>query len=673
MTAVAAAAAHALATGRARQRAALYSCARQQYASRALSKRALPLLVLVLALSLGGWARLGALKSGFWADDYAQFAMLDHVYPSQRASWDLFHFVDGSVADLQRIMDFGVDPWWTHPHFRLSLLRPLPSLLCAFDHAVFRMDAAAQHMHSLLWWGLLVVVVALLFFSILPPLAAAVAVVLFSLDESQTVPVLWLSNRSALVATTFSLAALYCHARWRRTPTLPWRVASIAVFVIALSCGEYALASCGYIVCMEAGAHFTGQSRTRALAPMLALTATFLGLSAWLGYGSAHSALYTSPFSAPLAYATKLSSGIPALIGELVLGVPADWWSFGSPWPGQLQAISGVDPATWAHLPTWHFCQVCLGLLGAALALGALFWLRRRVDSAHYRTLQWLTAGALLGLLPVLGSFVTTRLVLPSSVGFAALFGSIVAEGIKALVKLGAFWQSRSTPPPRAPSEATLRWSSASVPVIVASLVLYIHGYRAWNESRRTTDFYSYVAQSRTWWPLTAALDEQRSASQRLVMIAAADANDAPYLPFVRFAFGRPILRGFRLLSGSPGAHEVSRLDANTIELRVLDDFGLTSSVAGSLTREQNDWLAPGQVFNVSGMRVEVLETRDGQPVHMRYRFDVPVEDPGLVFVHSTPQGLQRIALPMIGERVRLAPPTMPDMLLLTPPSAARR
>jgi hypothetical protein len=47
-----------------------------------LRSRALPVFSLVLALGLGAWARKAARDLGFWADDYAQYAMLEHAYPS---------------------------------------------------------------------------------------------------------------------------------------------------------------------------------------------------------------------------------------------------------------------------------------------------------------------------------------------------------------------------------------------------------------------------------------------------------------------------------------------------------------------------------------------------------------------------------------------------------------
>ena len=79
--------------------------------------------VLALVL-LGVGLRLPSIWVGFGMDDFAQLAMLGHVYPVERAPADLFTFSDGSRAEVQRLMDRGSLAWWSHPELRLSALRP---------------------------------------------------------------------------------------------------------------------------------------------------------------------------------------------------------------------------------------------------------------------------------------------------------------------------------------------------------------------------------------------------------------------------------------------------------------------------------------------------------------------------------------------------------------------
>jgi hypothetical protein len=608
-------------------------------------------LAVAVTVALGSWVRRAALDAGLWADDYAQVAMIEGTYPSPRPAWDLFHFLDGERDDHQRLVDYGAYPWWTHPHFRLSMLRPLPSLSCALDHALFRSAGTPQHLHSLLWWALLVAAVGALLFGLLPPLTAALALILFSVDESHTVPVLWLANRSALMATALTVASLVMHLRWRADPQRSSRrIASLVLCALGFACGEYAFASLAYVVSLELLQPTPGVTRARTLGPFVAIAVVFLVVSTVMGYGSAHSALYTSPFSAPVDYVSKVLVGFPVIMAELVLGVPADWWSFGSPWPLQLQAALSVSPSTWEQLPSWKTCQLALGGLSVLITLLVLRWLKRRLRPEHQHALVWLICGACLGVLPSMGSFITTRLAMPASFAFAALFASVLSVTFSAV------------------SQAAARSHVARVAgAIFAALILYIHGYRSIAQSEAATGFYSLVARSRTHWALTAALDERKPAPW-LVMIASADANDAAYTPFVRSAHGRAQLRGLRILSGAPGAHALTRIDDRTIEVKVLDDLGLSTSVAGSFTRAESDVLSTGDHARVVGMDVTVLQTHQGQPTHMRVSFDVPLESDLLAFVHSTPRGLEPVALPAVGSTLQVPPPTMPNLAVLAGP-----
>lgn len=589
---------------------------------------AAPLLVIALACAAGLGLRLDVLDAGFWSDDYLHHAMLEGRYPAERAAWDLFRFADGSTEDTRKLVEYGYYPWWAHEHFRLSMLRPLASLLHAADYGTFGLDARSHHLHSLFWWVACLAAVAALFFSLLPRRAAACALVLFALDESHTVPLLWLSNRSVLIASAFAFTGLWAHVQGRLHGR-SWGVPLGAVcFALALCAGEYAFAVFGYLLAFELlGAPAGG--RLRALAPAVVLAVSFVVVSALGGYGSAHSGLYTSPIADPIGYAAKLGPGLPVLLSDLLWGFSADWWTFGPPLP----------------VPAWRAVQLASGL-GAFVALLALWRLCRRwLAPEHAAALRWLLGGALLSLLPVLGSFITSRLVLPASVAVAALLGSLAVAAVSRLRTGGVAARTGSV---------LLLAAVVSVHVVLAPLV-----------GRDTARRYAYVAKSRTAWPMAAELDDALVAGQRVVQLSAADANDAAYLPFVRGAYGRPMPRSFHLLSGAPGAHRLTRVDRRTLELAVLDDAALLASVNGSLTRSPSEPLGEGRAVDLPGLRVEVLETRLGQPARMRYRFDEPLDSPSLVFLHSTPIGLRRVVLPPPGASVDLPAPQMPDMARL--------
>lgn len=599
----------------------------------------MPLLVFFAALVLGGWPRISALDAGFWSDDYLQNAMLQSAYPRPRSAFDLFRFSGGGRAETAALTSYGYYPWWTHDDFRLSMMRPLPSALHALDYALFGGDARAHHLHTFAWWALCIAAVSALFFAALPRTVAAASTLLFAMDESHSVPLVWIANRSPLMALAFGAAALAAHLRFRETGSVLSRAVALTLFALALQCGEYALPMLGYAICLELFAPGAGASRARAVAPFAALAALFVIANVALGHGAAHSGFYTSPFTDPIGYARKVLHGVPVLAGDLVLGVPADHYTFGSPWP----LFMG---------PNRHAVQIGMGLFALVCGGWLLARLRRRAGPDHAEALLWLTAGSVLALLPVLSSFITTRLVLPASIGCAALLGSALCAGVSALRNI------------KAPGT---RASAALAPAAIGLLVLYVHGYGAARDGAATTALYSQIARARTAIPLGADIHDAAVPGQRIVVVSAADVNDAPYLPYVRFGHGRPLAGGFRLLSGAASAHEVRRVDARTIELRVLDPNVLPRSIVGSLTRADDDPLRVGQRFALPGLTVEVLALHERQPVRMRYTFDVPLEDESLLWLESGPRGLRRLSLPQVGASAVLPAPVLPEIAAMLP------
>jgi hypothetical protein len=595
-------------------------------------------LLLVPTLLAGVWLRKDALDSGFLSDDYAQRAMLHDRYPVKRAPWDLYNFSDGTAAGTRPLIAAGFCPWWTHPGFKLRMLRPLPSLLHALDDQLFPGSARLQHLHSLLWWVLMVLAAAGLLAAVLPRAAAACAVVLFALDDSHAAPLFWIANRNTLCAMAFACAALWAHVMWRRGGRAAARPLSIALFALALSAGEYGLTMAGYLVCFELLSSFdTGPSRLRALAPALATCALYLVVALGLGYGTAHSGLYTSPITDPGGYLGKLTFGVPLLLGDLVLGNSADIFRFD-------------------HGSHMRAVLVNFGILGALCLIALIVWLARRRDRTHWLSVRWLVAGAGLALLPVLGSFLSSRLVMPASLGFFALLGTSVAYAARAI--------------PRAPR------IHGALAVALLAFVLYVDVYRAADFGPGVLQAYQYIARSLTVWPLSAKLDDAHAASQRVVLITADDQEAAPFFSFVRYGNRKTMPKAFWMLSGARSAHELKRVDANTIELHVLaTGEALQQTFLGSQTRASTDSMHVGDHFDVPGMRVDVLELLQGQPVRMRYRFDVPLEDRSLVFVQSAPTGLRPLVLPAPGETLLLAPPAPPDYRkatsIVAPPAAA--
>jgi hypothetical protein len=604
-----------------------------------------------LIIALGAWCRRDALQAGFWSDDYLQYAMLHGKYPLARASWDLYRFSDGSSAEMQRHLDFGSFPWWSDPHFKLALLRPLASLSHAFDYRVFGTNALAHHIHSFAWWALSVVTVAGCLARSLSWPSAVLATCFYALDEAPSIPILWICNRSVLMAAALGFAALWAHLAWRQRPAASTRAVSIALFAAALATGEYALSMLGYFVALEllgrrreapATCNQRQQSRERALpaapcghelrslAPFLGLSIAFVVGSTSLGYGSANSGIYVSPMIEPGRFLSKLIVGVPILSADIALTIPADWWTFGAPFP----------------LPL-HFreLQMIAGVLVPLLAALALRLARPGLHDAEAKHARWWGLGAMLSLAPVTGSFITTRLVVIGSAGAAAVVATIVV-GI-------------------ARRASSLRLVARATAVLLALGLCYLHGVRAARLTRESTSLFAVVTRTSTTWGLTLQLDPQRAAQQRVIQIAAIEASNSAYLPFIRAANEVPMPRGFRILSPMPFAQRVTRVADNALEVAWDYPPDMPNYFHGALSRSAEAPFVPGATVDTAGVSARVLETQAGVPKRVLFTFDVPLEDPSLVFIESSEVGLRPIALPKLGETQILPPPRAPSLALL--------
>lgn len=129
-------------------------------------------------------------------------------------------------------------PWWTTPVLRLAFLRPLASLtLAAAAGAVFRRAIPEARV-------------------------AALAALLFAVDHTHAMPVVWLSNRHAVMSAVFALAAFATHLRWRQDEWSPGRV---------LASG---LGAMGLLARALDGAWWSGAATTRGARAVLAVLAT---------------------------------------------------------------------------------------------------------------------------------------------------------------------------------------------------------------------------------------------------------------------------------------------------------------------------------------------------------------------------------------------------------------
>ncbi|HKP64664.1 MAG TPA: hypothetical protein VJV78_48340 [Polyangiales bacterium] len=595
--------------------------------------------------------------------------MRNGLYPVARSHLDMFNFSDGSEAENRLLIQSGHFPWWTHPRVHLSMWRPLSSALMSFDFAVFGDKARLFHAHSVLWWALLVAAAGAVLWRLLPKPAAAAAILLFAIEEGHGLPVAWPANRSTLVAGTFGFCALALHMSWRTQPTRWRRALGLLCCVLALAAGEYAFTAFAYLFAFEVlrrGA--TRASVWRGLWPVAAAGGIYLVIRQVLGYGIEGSGYYISPSGTPWVFLGALAWRLPVLVGDLTFGVAADWYVLGTPWRDQVLAWNFFPPDVWYALPSWHAWQITIGCAGLAL-VGGLLWTAPRWASREpprsagdrwsaegsrpsgaslpdrAATLRWLVLGALLSLVPVAGTMVSSRLTVAASLGFDALLAELLVASTLAV------WR---------PSE----WRMRALAAVSCGLILWVHGYRCSERSYDEANWYAVHTDLERDWIMGADIDDRTIADQQLIVFAAQDVMTCYYFPYVRAFYGRPRPRSVRLLSGSLQAHDLTRVSAQAFDLNVLTS-DVERMAAGSNYRPEDAPFAVGDEVHLDGLHVKVLAVYGGQPVRTRFTFDAPLEDPRYVFLHPTERGLRRVLLPGVGERIRLKRPTYPSRQVL--------
>ena len=593
---------------------------------------------LLLALTLGAALRWPALQLGFFGDDYLQLAMLRGQFVLQRAPWDLFWFGPGSAAERTALQSFGFLPWWSAQDLRIAMWRPLASLLIWFDATCFGDNAVPMHVHSLLWWALLVVVVWRLLFRLLPGRAAALGTVAYALDEAHTIPASWLANRSTLVAAVFGVLALDAHLRARQEGQARTAWLAALCWTAAFAAGEYAFGLAAYAVAYEltSGRRSTRLRSVSALA--LALPALgFLSARAVLGYGVHASGYYFDPTAA--AYFGALPRRALAALAELVLGVPSGWAVSGSPWGFFLVQHGWLSVDAFLRLPEFWLLHCGLGA-AALLAMG--FGGRALMRREQHGALSFLLAGSALAVLAAAGALPSSRLLVGAELGVAAAVGATLA----------ALWGHVSTPG----LPLARRVVAGAALAAVASVHLGYAGYYTADETaarkvRATT------ARARA---LSAPL--RRDASQLdVVIVGATDFTTETILPWVRVLHGLGPMHSYRRLSGAFQAHELTRIDAHTLEVRVLSSH-LAGAFSGSLYRPATRPIQAGERFAAGDLTVEVLQIRDDNPARYRVRFARALDDPHLLFLHAFDRQLHRLELPAQGETLRLPLAAVPWM-----------
>ena len=133
----------------------------------------------------------------------------------------------------------------------------------------------------------------------------------------------------------------------------------------------------------------------------------------------------------------------------------------------------------------------------------------------------------------------------------------------------------------------------------------------------------------------------------------------AHYLQIVRALRGEPIPARVRVLAPGTGTVDVMRIDDWTLEIR--PEKGFLSAPFDALFRGRHQPLDPGEKIELSGLTVEILEVAaDGLPGVATFRFDRPLEDPGLRWLRWDDGRYAAFVPPEVGQVRRLPAAKLP-------------
>jgi hypothetical protein len=568
-----------------------------------------------LAAALAVVLLLPVLDVGFMMDDYIHRVS----YPGglqivPRPSWDMFRFVGPDRAEFARSLDVGAVPWWTPPGYKIAFFRPLAGLSHWLDYHCFPDHPGVMHAENILFFAALALVAGLLYRRVIASAwVAGLAALLFAWDDAHSFVVVWIANRNALLAGLFGLLALWLHDRFRRDGSAAAGFLAPLALALALLSSEAAIATLGYLAAYALFLDATPRrSRLRSLAPYAAIAALWVAVYTSRGYGTSGSGFYVDPGGEPAAFVVAIVKRLPVLLLAQFGLPPADLWP------------QTADPHVAAVLVTTAF------LLG----LGVIFARVLRND----RPCLFFATGMLFSLLPVCATWPNDRLLLFSGFGAFGLIASFLARASAVTGRERVFTRAAAG-------------LMVLVHVVLAPLLLPVRA--------RTVGqlLHAYVERGARSMPVRPGAT--------YVLVNAPDPLLANMVGGLRY-YQDPRLMGAGLRQLSTvvaGEETLERIDDHTVMLSASQGF--FNDPFSQVFRSPSLPFHVGESVTVKGMRADVLEVgAEGLPRRVQFHFDVPLDDPSLVWITWEKAAFVPFQVPGRGERVQVPLTTFVDALM---------
>jgi hypothetical protein len=180
-----------------------------------LTHRYFPVAVAILAVILA----LPSLNAGLFVDDYHHKLLMDGSDSPIRllkSPLDMFCFFDGDPQRTAELIDYGF-PWWTYKGIKGAFWRPLASITHWLDYILWPDTPALMHAQNILWYGALIIAVTFLYRRFITATwVVSLAALLYAIDDAHGMPVGFIANRNAVMATFFGILTIIAHDKWRR-------------------------------------------------------------------------------------------------------------------------------------------------------------------------------------------------------------------------------------------------------------------------------------------------------------------------------------------------------------------------------------------------------------------------------------------------------------------------
>jgi hypothetical protein len=578
---------------------------------RALDRPGADRAVIVIALVCLAFS----LDTGLSGDDYVHKLVAQGSHSLQgfvRAPFDMYRFTD-SAQTTRKLMREGVIEWWADPEARLSFFRPVSALSHYLDYRLWPGQPWLMHLHSLAWAALVFAGLLRLYRSLIaPPWVCALALFVYALDDARGWFVSWIAARNAVIATAFTIWALYFHRRARVEQYRPGLPLATGCFALGLLSGEGATSICGYLL-----GHAWFLERGPIVRRVLGLWPYGLVLLVWravyiaLGYGVQHSGLYFDPSHEPWLFLRALVERGPMLMFSQLGGAWSDAWT------------------VMFAFPTLQRTLVWIAVV-YLIAFGYVLWPLVRRDPV----MQFAVFGALFSLLPASATFIADRLLTWVAIGASLAIARLAASYIDEREALTSTALRGLLLPPLM---AWLVFEKAVVdPLFLPS------------RARGNLVVRDSLDRAEAAVPTTPAIQKQR-----VIYLNPVAVPQAAYIAIERAGqnMRRPIAQSW-LATGETEV-SVERIDARTLKVRQRGGYLL--SPGSRLFRNPARSFTRGTRVELDGITLVVSDlTEDGRPAEVVAEFDRPLEDPGYLWLQWGDVGYVPFVPPAIGSKAIL-------------------